>query len=173
MHGAHVNIIYLISVLSRHSFFFSLLVTTVDEDGLTPDDVTRINDESTKTCSVFKAERPIFTQLFQTTSCTADHMSVTLVGRDMTCDGHLFVVGLTEADVGKSMNTWTTCRRVWHASSPESVDWCIYDCKCTKGCEQVMVLRWPETVNDSSWTLCDISTHCNGMTRSGFLFLSS
>ena len=133
--------------------------------------MTKLEDNSISTCSRFVADGHQYTQIFQQTTCTTDRMSVTLVGQDMKCVDNMYVVGLTGSEVGKANNKWKTCRPRWQTTTDDNLDWCIYDCICTGDCEQVMALRWPKKLADSSWTLCDIFYHCNG--RSSYLFLYS
>ncbi|KAK2159366.1 hypothetical protein LSH36_154g06026 [Paralvinella palmiformis] len=75
----------------------------------------------------------------------------------MGCCRNLYIVGLTRPDIGKLLNKWKTCTQTWQKTNDDNVEWCSYDCDC----EQVMLLRWPETISESSWTLCDISEQCN------------
>ena len=131
--------------------------------GIQPDDVANLNDTSTLSCSKFVSDGTRYTQLFKQSYCNADHMSVTIVGLDMECEQDLYVVALSEDDVDKPLNRWKTCKVSWHTTSTDNKQWCSYDCECSRGCEQVMLLRWPKTPSASTWTLCDISEHCNGM----------
>ena len=144
-----------------HIHNFSLLVL-VDKRGLQIDDTKHISDNSTDTCATFLASKLQHTQVFKESYCNADRMAVTVVGRNMKCDEDLYVVGLTVTDVNKPLNRWKTCKHIWQATNDDNTEWCSYECDCSRGCEQVMLLRWPKTLSDSSWTLCDISEHCNG-----------
>ena len=137
----------------------------MDGRGLQPDNVARITDNSVNTCSEFVADTPLHTQMFEQAVCTADQMSVTLVGKGIKCESNIYVVGLKGADVGKALNRWKRCKPRWQTTTNESVDWCIYDCHYLGGCEQIMLLRWPTSLTDSSWSLCEITLHCNGEQR--------
>ncbi|KAK2159033.1 hypothetical protein LSH36_160g05008 [Paralvinella palmiformis] len=93
--------------------------------------------------------------------CDVKRMTVTIVGQDMGCGQNLYIVGLTQPDIGKPLNRWKTCNQTWQKTNDDNVEWCSYDCDCSGVCEQVMLLRWPVTISESSWTLCDISEQCN------------
>ncbi len=130
--------------------------------GLQPSDAARITDNSIDTCSDFATDSPQYTQMFLQSNCSKDQMSVTLVGQDMKCDSNIYVVGLKGADVGKTLNKWKICKLRWQTTTSESVDWCFYECHCDGGCEQIMLLRWPKSLTDNSWRLCEIYQHCKG-----------
>ncbi|KAK2145809.1 hypothetical protein LSH36_656g01083 [Paralvinella palmiformis] len=130
--------------------------------GLQPDNITNLNDDLIATCSRFATDKHQYTQIFKKVNCSNDRMSVTLIGQDMNCTDSIYVVGLTGSDAGKANNKWKTCLSRWQTTTDDNVDWCIYDCTCTGGCEELMVLRWPNILTSSSFTLCDISYHCNG-----------
>jgi len=145
----------------RPFYWFSLAVI-VEEGGLQPDDVIHLNDNSTSTCSNFVTNRQQYTQIFKDSFCADDQMSVTLVGRQMACDNGLYVVGLSPPDVGKPQNIWKRCQQTRHITTDSDTEWCSYDCHCSGRCVQTMVLKWPQTMTDTSWTLCDIIQHCGG-----------
>ena len=134
----------------------------IEDRSIQPDDVTYLNDNSTFTCSNFVTNRQQYTQIFKESFCADDQMSVTVVGRQMTCDNGLYVVGLSPPDVGKPLNKWKRCQQTWHITTDDDIEWCSYDCHCSGQCEQTMLLRWPKTMTDNSWTLCDIIQHCGG-----------
>ena len=117
-----------------------------------------LHDDSTHTCSVFVAVHHGHTQIFDQAVCATDQVSVTLVGKEMNCLQDIYLAGLTGSDVEKARNRWRAC----HTTTDNGVDWCSFHCQCSGRCEQVMVLRWPQTPAHSSWTLCDIYQHCNG-----------
>ena len=136
---------------------------TVEKRGLQPDDVTYLNDNLTLTCSNFITNRQQYTQIFKESFCACDHMHVTVVGRHMACDNGLYVAGLSPPDVGKPLNKWKRCQKTYERyTTSNALEWCLYDCHCSGRCEQTMLLRWPKTMTDNSWTLCDIIQHCVG-----------
>ncbi|KAK2139188.1 hypothetical protein LSH36_1957g00018 [Paralvinella palmiformis] len=63
----------------------------IEDRSIQPDDVTYLNDNSTFTCSNFVTNRQQYTQIFKESFCADDQMSVTVVGRQMTCDNGLFL----------------------------------------------------------------------------------
>ncbi|KAK2140293.1 hypothetical protein LSH36_1399g00034 [Paralvinella palmiformis] len=132
----------------------------IEERGLQPDDVTPLNDNSTRTCSTFASTRPRHTQIFAQSVCSTDKMSITLVGQRMKCDNDLYVAGLAGPDVGKPLNKWQSCQRRWENTTDDGVEWCSFNCDCINGCDQIMVLRWPKILADTSWNLCDIIQSC-------------
>ena len=83
----------------------------------------------------------------------------------MKCESNIYVVGLKGADVGKTQNTWKTCKPRWQTTTNESVDWCVYDCHCLGHCEQNMLLRRTKLMTNSSSSLCEIYQHCSGELR--------
>ena len=103
-----------------------------------------------------------YTQLFKESNCNEEEMTVTVIGRDMKCGQDLYVVGLTAADVNRSLNTWRTCKQLGQAITEDNTEWSSYECHCSGGCKQVMLLRWPKQISESSWTLCDITEQCYG-----------
>ena len=107
---------------------FIIYPVIIEEYGLQPDDVTCLNDNSSYTCSVFLEKNRPYTQIFEQAVCDNEQMSVTLMGNQMNCDENIYVVGLTESDVGKSVNRWKT-------SSENHAELCNYDCHCTGRCE--------------------------------------
>ena len=149
-------------LLSYTSVYFSFAPVMIERNGFQPDNIEYLRDNSIQTCTSFVAGNLQYTQLFKKTYCSADVMTVTLVGRDMKCGQDLSVVGLTAADVNKPFNRWKTCKQIWQATGDDGAEWCSYECDCSGGCKQVMLLRWPKMLSDYSWTLCDISEHCNG-----------
>lgn len=134
----------------------------IEERGLQPDDVTPLNDNSTRTCSTFASTRRRHTQIFAQSVCSTDKMSITLVGQRMKCDNDLYVAGLAGSDVGKPLNKWQSCQRRWENTTDDGVEWCSFNCDCINGCDQIMVLRWPKILADTSWNLCDIIQSCTG-----------
>ena len=129
----------------------------VERNGLQPDNIEHLRDNSIQTCASFVAGKFQYTQLFKETYCSVDVMTVTLVGRDMKCGQDFYVVGLTAADVNKTFNRWKTCKQTWQATGEDGSEWCSYECRCSGECKQVMLLRWPKQTSEGSWTLCDIS----------------
>jgi len=166
------NIPTIIAILSNNILLLAFPTVIIERHGLQPDNGTNLNDNSIATCSQFVTDGHQHTQIFQQTICTIDRMSVTLVGQDMKCVDNMYVAGLTGSDVGKAINKWKRCRPRRQTTTDDNLDWCIYECICTGNCEQVMALRWPKKLADSSWTLCDISYHCSGRI-SVFSFIST
>jgi hypothetical protein len=147
---------------SNINLFVFLVSVVVEQGGVQPDEVKYLNDNFTETCSNFVTNRRQHTQLFKERYCDVNKMTVTVVGREMGCGQGLYLVGLTKPDVGKPLNRWKMCKLNMEATTEDKVEWCSYDCDCSGGCEQVMLLRWPNMALNTSWTLCDISEHCNG-----------
>ena len=71
------------------------------------------------------------------------------------CGQNVYVVGLTVAGVNKSLNRWKACKQI-------GIEWGSYECHCSVGRKQVMLIEWPVTLTNLSWTLCDISEYCDG-----------
>ena len=138
----------------------------VQEGGSHAEDIDMLRDSSPQTCSRFVSDKYQHTQLFKESYCNSDRMTVTVVGQDMGCGQDLYVVGLSAADVGKPLNRWKICKLTWNTTNADNMEWCSYDCDCSGGCEEVMLLRWPKPLSASTWTLCDISEHCNGTAES-------
>ena len=134
----------------------------VDGNGVQTSNITMLYDDSAMTCADFTASKIQQTKVYKTSSCPADTLTVTTVGQDLGCDRDLYVVWMTSPDAGARRDRWTKCAPTWQATDQYDAEWCSFNCHCTGGCQQVMVAKWPKTLADSSWSLCDIRLNCDG-----------
>ena len=155
--------------IAEYTDIFSAIV--VDENGVQTSNITMMYDDSAMTCATFTASKIQQTKMYKTSSCSADTLTVTTVGRVLGCDRDLYVVGMTSPDAGARRDRWTKCAPKWQATDQYNAEWCSFNCHCTGGCQQVMVAKWPKTLADSSWSLCDIRLNCDGRLYDVCLFM--
>jgi hypothetical protein len=134
---------------------------TVDQQGIQPDDITKLHDDSSLTCATFTASKTQQTKIYEPSTCSAGQLTITVVGNNLDCS-RLYVVGMTTPGEGARRDRWAKCTLTWQTIDQNSAEWCSFACLCTGGCQQVMVAKWPKTMAESSWTLCAIRQNCVG-----------
>ena len=116
---------------------FSSIPVRVDENGLPPDDVTHLDDNSTETCSRFVPSKHQHTQICKQFKCHRDLVTVSVVGEDMNYGQDLYIFGLTATEAGKPVNK---CLFLWEITTGNRTERSCYDCGCSSGCKQVIII---------------------------------
>jgi hypothetical protein len=147
-----------------------------DEKGIFPDNVTFLADGNPDTCHTFTVDDEVCVPKYshlkvQIAVVVVDNVNVTLMGTNLGCGYNLYVTPLSLAETEKWTGQWSTCR-LFETSIDGGTQNCFYQCKCSGNCKAIQILKWPRTVEESSWTLCHVCL-INNITGKTFTSLST
>lgn len=132
-----------------------------DEVSIASDEGSYLTDADPNTCTSFNlddgATVPLRTKFRIRLPANIGHcMNVTLIGADMNCDGTIYVSPLSVRQGEKWTGRWSSCP-LSERSVSDGTEQCLYLCSCSRSCEEIQIIRMPSSVQDSSWTLCEVS----------------
>ncbi|KAK2146178.1 hypothetical protein LSH36_626g01004 [Paralvinella palmiformis] len=131
------------------------------EQSLIPDDESLLTDYVPDTCAIFNinadARVPIISHFrIQLPSVNGNPINVSLIGNNINCGRYFYVTSLSPAETETWTGRWSTCTLI-EKSLSENDENCLYMCQCSGCCEEIQIIRQPTSVEDSYWSLCEIS----------------
>ncbi|KAK2149258.1 hypothetical protein LSH36_458g01020, partial [Paralvinella palmiformis] len=140
-----------------------------ENTSLLPDNETLFLDEFIETCARFNlgddAKVPLRTAFrIPVAADVVQMVNVSLIGVNMAFGRHLYITALSAAETEKWTGRWTTCR-LRETSMYENKEKCLYECQISGSGAQIQVMKIPSSVDDSSWSLCNILLIYGGMEK--------
>jgi len=132
------------------------------EQSLIPDDANLLTDYLADTCAIFNiiadARVPIISHFrIQLPPENRHPINVSLIGNNINCGRSFYVTSFSPAETETWTGRWSTCTLIEKSLSKKNDENCLYMCQCSGCCEEIQIIRQPTSVEDSSWSLCEIS----------------
>ena len=132
-----------------------------DERGIVPDNHDFLTNISPESCTSFgipegrnMAQQTKFRIYLDDDEDTVG-VIVNVTGTNLGCGYNLYVSPLAQLETEKWTGRWSSCP-ILEISTVADKDICSYNCTCRGGCEEIQIMKWPRSIQESYWTLCEV-----------------
>ena len=133
-----------------------------DERGIVPDNHDFLTNNSPESCTSFglpegrNMAQHSKIRIYLDDDEDTVGVVVNVTGTNLGCGYNLYVAPLSQVETEKWTGRWTSCP-IMGTSADVEKERCIYNCTCRGGCEEIQIMKWPRSIEESYWMLCQVS----------------